>query len=156
MCGLGNCRPQAFNWAGDRVALLTVTVLYAAQMAGRHPRSWYLPPSLVPRPSHSAFVTCSTKSGGKAWTDLSRDACHCWRHVQSAHIWVCSLPCTLLSLNSVRSFGSVCPASPIATGSIMASYSTWHQQGHASLNKSVQVTKAGCGGLGKRLPPTSI
>jgi len=32
--------------------------------------------SLVP-----AFVTCSTKSGGKAWMDLSHDACRCWSHV---------------------------------------------------------------------------
>ena len=31
---------------------------------------------------------------------------------------------TLPSLNSVHSFCSVCPASPIATGSIVASYST--------------------------------
>ena len=30
-------------------------------------------PSLVPRPPHPAFVACSTKSGEKAWTDLSRD-----------------------------------------------------------------------------------
>ena len=68
------------------------------------------------------------KSVGKAWTDLSRDTCRCWRHIQSAHIWVCSLPFTLLSLNSVRSFCSVCPVSPIPTGSIVASYSTWRQQ----------------------------
>ena len=32
-----------------------------------------------------------------------------------------SLPFTLLSLNSVRSFCSVCPASSIATGLIVAS-----------------------------------
>ena len=116
--------------------------------------------SLIPRPPHPAFVTCSTKSGGKAWTDSSRDACHCWRHVQSVHIWVCSLPFTLLSLDSVRSFCSVCPASPIATGSIVGSYSTWRQQRHASRDKSVQAfpplfvlqaTKAGRGGLGMRL-----
>ena len=32
--------------------------------------------SLVPRPPPSAFVVaCSTKSGGKAWKDLSCDAC---------------------------------------------------------------------------------
>ena len=31
--------------------------------------------SLVPRPPRPAFVACSMKSGGKAWTDLSRDAC---------------------------------------------------------------------------------
>ena len=80
---------------------------------------------------------CAVK--GKAWKDLSHDACRCWRHVQSAHIWVCSLPFTLLSLNSVRSFCSVCPASPIATGSIVASYSTWHQQWHASRDKSFQA-----------------
>ena len=30
---------------------------------------------LVPRPP--AFVTCSTKSGGKAWKDLSHDAWRC-------------------------------------------------------------------------------
>ena len=64
---------------------------------------------------------------------------HCWRHVQSAHIWVCSLPFTLLSLNSVRSFYSVCSASPISTGLIVASYSTWHQPRHASRDKSVQA-----------------
>ena len=34
------------------------------------------------------------------------------------------LPLTLLPLNPVRSFCSVCPANPIATGSIVASYST--------------------------------
>jgi len=33
--------------------------------------------SLVPRPPRPAFVACSMKSGGKAWTDLSRDACRC-------------------------------------------------------------------------------
>jgi len=95
--------------------------------------------SLVPRPPCPAFVACSMKSGGKAWTDLSHDACCCWRPVQSAHIWVCSLPFTLLSLNSIRSFCSVCPASSIATGSIVASYSTWRQQRHASRDKSVQA-----------------
>ena len=35
----------------------------------------------------------------------------------------CSLPFTLLSMNSVRSFCAVCPVSPIATGLIVASYS---------------------------------
>ena len=117
-------------------------------------------PSFVPRPPCPAFTACSTKSGGKAWKDLSRDACCCWRHVQSVHIWVCSLPFTLHSLNSVRYFCSVCPARAIATGSIVASYSTWHQQRHASCDKSfqafpprfvLQVTKAGHGGLGTRL-----
>jgi len=120
--------------------------------------------SLFPRPPHPAFVTCSTKSGGKAWTDLSRDACCCC-HIQSAHIWVCSLPFTLLSLDSVRSFCSVCPASPVATGSIVASYSMWCQQQHASRDKFVQAfsplfvpqaTKAGCGGLGMRLELPSV
>ena len=79
------------------------------------------------------------KSGAKAWTDLSHDACHGWCHVQSAHIWVCSLPFTFLSLNSVRYFCSVCPARPIATGLIMASYGTWRQQRHTSRDKSVQT-----------------
>ena len=74
--------------------------------------------SLVPRPPRPAFVAYSTKSKGKAWMDLSREACRCWHHIQSAHIWVCSLPFTFLSLNSVRSFSSVCPSSPTATGSI--------------------------------------
>jgi len=37
--------------------------------------------SLILRPPRLAFVACSTKSGGKAWKDLSRDACHCWRHL---------------------------------------------------------------------------
>ena len=71
--------------------------------------------------------------------DLSRDVCHSWRHVQSAHVWVCSLPFTLLSLNSVHSCCSVCPASPIATGSVVASYITWRQPRHASRDKSVQA-----------------
>ena len=48
-------------------------------------------------------------------------------------------PFTLLSLNSVRSFCSVCPASPIATGLIVASYSTWRQLRHTSRDKSVQA-----------------
>jgi len=112
--------------------------------------------SLVPRPPRPAFVACSTKSGEKAWMDLSCDACCCWRHVQSAYIWACSLPFTLLPLNY---FCSVCPASPIATGSIVASYSTWHQQRHASCDKSVQAfsplfvlqaTKAGHGRPGNK------
>ena len=59
--------------------------------------------SLVPWPPHLAFVACSMKCGGKAWKDLSRDACLCWHHVQSAHIWVYSLPFSLLSPNSVHS-----------------------------------------------------
>ena len=37
--------------------------------------------SLAPRPPCPAFVACSVKSGGKAWKDLSRDVCRCWRHV---------------------------------------------------------------------------
>jgi len=41
-------------------------------------------------------------------------------------------PSTLLSLNSVHSFCSACPVSPIATGSIVASYNTWRQLQHAS------------------------
>jgi len=36
-------------------------------------------------------------------------------------------------------FCSVCPASPIATGLIVASYSTWHQPRHTSRDKSVQA-----------------
>ena len=116
--------------------------------------------SLVPRPPRPAFVAYSTKSKGKAWMDLSREACRCWHHIQSAHIWVCSLPFTFLSLNSVRSFCSVCPASPIATGSIVASYSMWRQQRHTSRDKSIQAfsplfvlqaTKPGHGDLGTRL-----
>jgi len=68
---------------------------------------------------------------------------------------------TLLSLNSVRSFCSVCPASPIATGSNVASYSTSHQQRHTSRDKSFQAfpplfvqqaKKAERGGQGTRLP----
>ena len=88
---------------------------------------------------HAQLLSLAVRKAGKAWTDLSRDACHGWRHVQSAHVWVCSLPFTLLSLNSVHSFCSVCPASPIATGSIVASYSTWCQPQHASCDKSVQA-----------------
>jgi len=34
-------------------------------------------PSVVPRPPRPAFVACSTKSGEKAWTDLSHNACRC-------------------------------------------------------------------------------
>jgi len=74
--------------------------------------------------STPSFCCLQYEKRGKAWMDLSRDACCGWCHVQSAHVWVCSLPFTLLSLNSVRSFCSVCPASLIATGSIVASYST--------------------------------
>ena len=37
--------------------------------------------SLISRPPHPAFVACSTKIRGKAWKDLSHDACHCWRHL---------------------------------------------------------------------------
>ena len=112
-----------------------------------------------------SFCRLQYEKRGKAWMDLSHDACRCWCHVQSAHIWACSLPFTLLSLNSVRCFCSVCPASPIATGSIIASYSTWHQQRHASPDKSfqafpplfmLQATKAGHGGLGTRLIESAV
>ena len=88
---------------------------------------------------HAQLLSLAVGKVGKAWTDLSRDACCCWLHVQFAHILVCSPPFTLLSLNSVCSFFSVCPVSPIATWSIMASYSTWRQQRHASRDKSVQA-----------------
>ena len=71
------------------------------------------------------------KARGRPGRIFLRDACH-W-DVQSAHVWVCSLSFSLLSLNSV------CPASPIATESIVASYSTWRQQQHASRNKSFQA-----------------
>ena len=95
------------------------------------------------------------KARGRPGRIFLCDACHCWRHVQSAHVWVCSLSFSLLSLNSV------CPESPIATESIVASYSTWRQQQHASHNKSFQAfprfsyykqQKYGRGGLGTRLP----
>jgi len=100
------------------------------------------------------------KVGGRPWRIYHVRHAAAWHHVQSAHNWVCSLPFTLLSLNSVRSFCSVCPVSSIATGSIMASYSTWHQQRHTSRDKSfqafpplfvLQATKAGRGGQGTRL-----
>jgi len=100
---------------------------------------------------HAQLLSLAVRKVGEGLDDSSRDACHGWRHVQSAHVWVCSLPFTLLSLNSVRSFCSVCAASPIATGSIVASYSTWRQPRHASRDKSVQAlfvlqaTKAGRG-----------
>ena len=97
-------------------------------------------PSLVPTHTHTQLLSLAAqkKNQGKAWKDLSRDACCCWLHVLSAHIWICSLPFSLLSLNSVR-FRSVCPASPIATGSIVANYSKWHQQWHAARHKSFQA-----------------
>ena len=71
---------------------------------------------------HAQLCRLQYKKRGKAWKDL------CWRHVQSAHIWVCSLPLTLHSLSSVHCFCSVCPARPVATASIVACYSTWRQQ----------------------------
>jgi len=37
--------------------------------------------NLIPRPPRPALVTCSQKSGGEAWKDLSRDVCLCWRHL---------------------------------------------------------------------------
>ena len=94
--------------------------------------------SLVPRPPHPAFVTCSMKSGEGLegfimWYVPRLMSCSvCLR-------LVCSLPFTLLSLNSICSFCSVCPASPIATGLIVASYSTWRQLWHASRDKYVQA-----------------
>ena len=88
---------------------------------------------------HAQLLSLAVQKAGEAWTDLSRDVCHGWHHVQSAHVWVCSLHFTLLSLNSVCSFCSICPASPIATGSIVAMYSTWRQPRHASRDKSVQA-----------------
>jgi len=33
--------------------------------------------AIVPRLPRPSFVACSTKSGGKAWKDLSRDVCYC-------------------------------------------------------------------------------
>ena len=33
------------------------------------------------RASMPSLVACSTKSGGKTWKDLSRDAFRCWRHL---------------------------------------------------------------------------
>jgi len=56
-------------------------------------------------------------------------------------VFLCPLFCRhpLLSLILVRSFRSVCPASPIATGLIVASYSTWRQLWHAPRDKSVQA-----------------
>jgi len=108
---------------------------YAAMM--RHVRLYHI--HVIVTHMKVICTVYSTKSGGKAWKDLSRDAHHCWHHVQSAHIWVCSLPFSLFSLNSVHSFRSVCPASPIATGSIVASYSMRHQQWHTSHDKSFQA-----------------
>jgi len=105
----------------------------------------------------ASFVTYSIKSGGE---DLEGFITWCMPLLMSLSVWVCSLPFSLLSGNSVRSFCSVCSASLIATGSIMASYSTWCQQWHTSRDKSfqafpplfvLQTTKAGCGGLGTRL-----
>ena len=68
---------------------------------------------------------------------LGLSSCH---HCSvDAHVWGCFLPFTLLSLSSVRSFCLVCHASLIATGLIMASYSTWRKLRHASRDKSVQA-----------------
>jgi len=53
--------------------------------------------SIVYRSPHPAFVACSTKSGGKAWKDLSHNACRCWRHLArlslvSSRFHVCVIP----------------------------------------------------------------
>ena len=37
--------------------------------------------SLVPSPPPPAFLACSMKSRGKAWKNLSHDACCCWHHL---------------------------------------------------------------------------
>ena len=91
--------------------------------------------SLVLRPSCPAFVACSTKSRGRP----GRTYCVMRAAADVTFSLVCSLSFTLLSLNSVCPFCSVCPASPIADGSIVASYSTWHQPRHASRDKSIQA-----------------
>jgi len=80
--------------------------------------------SLVPRPPRPAFITCSTKSGGRpgrTYHVMRATADVMFSLLMSGFVLS---PFTLLSLNSVCSFCSVCPASPIATGSIVASYST--------------------------------
>ena len=131
-----------WNWGRDILCMISVltiqgfplgypppiipTLLEALNRRSLGPHCHQLT-SLIPKPPRPAFVACSTKSGEKAWTDLSRDACHCWRHVQSAHIWVCSLPFTLLPWIPFILLCSVCPVSPIATGSVVASYNTWLQ-----------------------------
>jgi len=58
------------------------------------------PSSLIPRPPRPAFVTQYKKWGeGLEGLILSHDECRCWRHVQSAHTWVCSSSFFLFSLS---------------------------------------------------------
>jgi len=77
--------------------------------------------SLVPRPPCPALSLAVRKAGGRPGRiyHVMRAAADVTFSLH-AHIWVCSLSFTLLSLNSVRSFCSVCPVSPIATGLIIA------------------------------------
>jgi len=69
---------------------------------------------------HTQLLSLAVWKAGERPGRIYHMMCCGWRHVQSAHFWVCSLPFTLLSLNSVHSFCSVCLVSPITTGSIVA------------------------------------
>jgi len=78
--------------------------------------------SLFPRPPRPAFVACSTKSRGRPGQTY-----HVMRATADVMFSLLTsgfVLSTLLSLNPVHSFCSVCPVRAIATGSIMASYST--------------------------------
>ena len=43
-------------------------------------------PSLVPRPSLTAFFAAVEKSVGKAWKQTSRDACHRFHHNKGSRV----------------------------------------------------------------------
>jgi len=58
------------------------------------------------------------------WISVQNDSLSCETCIEGMSVRRQFLYIDLLSLNSVRSFCSVCPVSPIATGSIVASYST--------------------------------
>jgi len=88
---------------------------------------------------HTQLLSLTVRKAGEGLDGFITWCVRGWCHAQSADVWVCSLPFTFLSQNSVPSFSSVCPANPIATGSIVASYSTWCQRRHASRDKSVQA-----------------
>jgi len=79
-----------------------------------HGNTIYL--KLWPSPT---FVSCSTKSGGRPGRTyhVMRAAADVM-FIQFAHVWVCCLPFTLLSLNSVRSLKM---ASPSGSGQPLSS-----------------------------------
>ena len=76
---------------------------------------------------HAQLLSLAVRKAGKG---LDGFITWCMPRLMSCSVCSCLglfSPFTLLSLNSVRSFCSVCPASLIATGSIVASYSMWHR-----------------------------